>query len=39
MHSFLVGNLMPVTLGNIVSGAVLVGGIYWYLYVKDAKTT
>ncbi len=39
MHSFLIGNLMPVTLGNIVSGAVLVGGIYWFLYVKDAKTT
>ncbi len=39
MHSFFVGNLMPVTLGNIVSGAVLVGGIYWFLYVKDAKTT
>ncbi|MCK5662886.1 MAG: formate/nitrite transporter family protein [Thiotrichaceae bacterium] len=37
MYSFLVNNLIPVTLGNIFSGAVLVGGIYWYLYVKDSK--
>jgi len=37
LYSFFVHNLLPVTLGNIVSGAVLVGGIYWYLYVKDAK--
>ncbi len=37
-YSFFVNNLVPVTLGNIFSGAVLVGGVYWYLYVKDAKT-
>ena len=33
--SFIFGNLIPVTLGNIFSGAVLVGGIYWFLYVKE----
>jgi len=33
--SFVFGNLIPVTLGNIFSGAILVGGIYWYLYVKE----
>lgn len=38
LYSFFMKNLLPVTLGNIFSGAVLVGGIYWYLYVKDAKT-
>lgn len=37
MHTFLIDNLVPVTMGNIFSGAVLVGGIYWYLYVKDTK--
>jgi len=37
VEAFLVNNLLPVTLGNIVSGAGLVGGIYWYLYVKDSK--
>ncbi len=35
MNSFIVGNLIPVTLGNIFSGAVLVGGLYWFLYVKE----
>ncbi len=34
VENFLVGNLLPVTLGNIVGGAVLVGGIYWFLYVR-----
>jgi len=29
MSSFVFGNLIPVTLGNIFSGAVLVGGIYY----------
>ncbi|MDM8569476.1 formate/nitrite transporter family protein [Thiotrichales bacterium HSG1] len=38
-YSFFVNNLVPVTLGNIFSGAVLVGGIYWFLYVKDAKAS
>jgi len=35
MSSFIFGNLIPVTLGNIFSGAVLVGGVYWFLYVKE----
>lgn len=30
--NFLVGNLLPVTLGNIVGGSVLVGGAYWYAF-------
>lgn len=37
VYTFVVHNLIPVTLGNIVSGAGLVGGIYWYLYVKGTK--
>jgi formate/nitrite transporter len=35
MSSFVFGNLIPVTLGNIFSGAILVGGVYWFLYVKE----
>lgn len=31
---FLVGNLLPVTLGNIVGGALLVGVAYWYIYAR-----
>jgi formate transporter len=30
----LVGNLVPVTLGNIVGGTVLVGAIYWLVYLR-----
>ncbi|HUE71915.1 MAG TPA: formate transporter FocA [Pirellulaceae bacterium] len=29
---FLLGNLLPVTLGNILGGALLVGAIYWVVY-------
>ncbi|MGE5380582.1 MAG: formate/nitrite transporter family protein [Methylocystaceae bacterium] len=31
---FLVNNLIPVTLGNIVGGSVLVAGFYWYAYQR-----
>lgn len=31
---FLVSNLIPATLGNIVGGSLLVGGLYWYIYMK-----
>jgi len=30
--TFLVDNLLPATLGNIVGGSFLTGGLYWYLY-------
>jgi formate/nitrite transporter len=32
MERFLVGNLLPATLGNIVGGGLLVGSFYWYAY-------
>jgi formate/nitrite transporter len=28
-------NLIPVTLGNIIGGAGLVGGTYWFCYLRD----
>lgn len=31
---FLYGNLLPVTLGNIVGGALFVGGIYYLVYLR-----
>jgi hypothetical protein len=31
---FLWHNLVPVTLGNIVGGAVLVGLVYWFVYLR-----
>jgi len=33
----LLGNLLPVTLGNIVGGAVLVAAIYWLIIVLPKK--
>ena len=34
---FLSRNLVPVTLGNIVGGAVLVGLTYWFVYLRPAS--
>jgi formate/nitrite transporter len=33
-HSFIIKNLIPVTLGNIVGGGLFVGMIYWFVYLK-----
>lgn len=32
--AFIINNLIPATLGNIVGGALFVGGFYWYVYLK-----
>ena len=32
--SFMTANLIPVTLGNVFGGSVLVGLIYWAIYVR-----
>jgi formate/nitrite transporter len=36
-QEFIVGNLVPVTIGNIVGGAVMVGAIYWFVYLRGAS--
>jgi len=38
-NTFFVNNLLPVTLGNIVGGAVLVAGVYWYAYSDKGGTS
>lgn len=35
--NFLVKNLLPVTIGNIIGGALLVAAIYWFIYRRDAR--
>ena len=30
----LLGNLLPVTIGNVIGGAVLVGAMYWLVYLR-----
>jgi formate transporter len=34
---FLIGNLLPVTLGNVIGGVVLVGAVYWFVYLRRAS--
>ena len=36
-NNFFVSNLLPVTLGNIFGGAVMVGLVYWYVYLRKRK--
>jgi formate/nitrite transporter len=33
-YNFLVGNLLPVTIGNIIGGTILVGAFYWFVYLR-----
>ena len=37
ISNFLWNNLIPVTIGNIIGGAVLVGMVYWFVYLRPAK--
>ena len=32
--SFLVDNLVPVTIGNVIGGGLLVGAVYWFVYLR-----
>jgi len=33
-ENFFLANLVPVTIGNIIGGAVMVGAIYWFVYLR-----
>ena len=33
-----IGNLVPVTLGNIVGGSVFVALVYWIVYLRDTDS-
>ncbi|MBE7554526.1 MAG: formate/nitrite transporter family protein [Anaerolineales bacterium] len=37
--NFFIANLLPVTIGNIIGGAVMVGLIYWFVYLRKPKVT
>ena len=37
VQAFLVDNLLPVTIGNIVGGAVMVGAVYWLVYLRPQR--
>jgi len=36
IEAFVFSNLLPVTLGNILGGALLVGVIYWFVYLRHS---
>ena len=35
--NFLVNNLLPVTIGNLIGGAVLVGLVYWFVFLRKKR--
>ncbi|MCX7838864.1 MAG: formate transporter FocA [Anaerolineae bacterium] len=37
IENFLFNNLLPVTLGNILGGSVLVGLVYWFVYLRHLR--
>ncbi len=37
--NFFVHNLIPVTIGNIIGGALLVGAVYWFVYLRRRPTS
>jgi formate transporter len=37
--SFFINNLIPVTIGNIIGGALLVAAVYWLIFLRPEKST
>jgi len=35
--NFLFANLLPVTIGNIIGGSLMVGLVYWFIYIRKPK--
>lgn len=36
-RQFLLGNLLPVTIGNVIGGSGFVGGMYWLVYLRPSR--
>jgi len=36
-ENFLINNLLPVTIGNIIGGAVLVAAVYWAIFLRKGE--
>ncbi len=36
-QAFFIKNLLPVTIGNIIGGAVLVAAVYWVVFLREKK--
>ena len=35
--SFIVDNLLPVTIGNLIGGTIMVGALYWFVYLRPGR--
>ena len=35
--NFFIQNLLPVTIGNIIGGGIMVGVVYWFVYLRGKK--
>jgi formate transporter len=35
---FLGANLLPVSIGNVIGGAVMVGAVYWFVYLRPPRS-
>jgi formate/nitrite transporter FocA (FNT family) len=35
--TFLLNNLLPVTIGNIIGGAILVAAVYWSVFLRTSE--
>lgn len=36
---FLINNLLPVTIGNVIGGALMVGVVYWFVYLRLGRAS
>jgi len=36
-NNFLIGNLLPVTLGNLLGGSIMVAAVYWFIYLRSGS--
>jgi len=37
LQNFLVANLLPVTIGNIIGGGIFIGLAYWFIYLRNDR--
>jgi len=38
LQNYIIYNLLPVSIGNIIGGAVFVGLAYWFIYLRKPKS-
>ena len=36
-EKFFVGNLLPVTIGNMIGGTIMVAAVYWFVYLRKSS--